>query len=748
MAILVSRATGNWLSSGTWKVGTTATAGNVTTLSAVQSISAVAQYSPNITGNDDVVEGVLLRIGSRIASPTAGNKLYVLLRNVTDATNVEVVTMLISDISINANGWYFIKFSTPRTLTTGKNWAIGLLADVATQMGCYRGPAGSTDWVRVLVTTTNQAPVAADRTFVVGEVKTSVSTSASAFVVTCDETATTDYGEVQVSEGGTLAPSTSVTTNLRLSGNIQYGCGGVLGIGTNGSRATGKIEFNCTSNQQYGVTCMAGGVSTKYGVPKTCQSLLNASAASGQANLTLADTTGWVSGDSISIPATNQTWNSNERRTVLSSSGTTVTCTSNLSNTHNIRNDGTYDTRSPVVNSTRSFVITAVGNFSTYYTVATGGNVYAEYIEFRKCIMSVTLSTGSFVKKFCSNWDNNGVVGTTLFSLVSFASGCTFQVEDSYFGDATGGNGTNNPTMCVHVAAASALGAYFRRCTIRGGIGAPSSTNGQYNGGGITCFSTYIELTDLWVDSCFAYGVWLYNSGGVGTNTTIISGARVHSIGGGGASNASGSGIGFCPNLTPGAGLYTTYEAYFPVIYNCKVWHCSGSSPYGIVTTPRTTTLTIWKTTIDSCECFGNAGANFAITAYQPAGATVMKNCISRVGIDFASPAGIALGGGSAMKFIGCQVLGDYSTASVTISNTNFVHDYAFLNCNIDHTTFAKKFQYGNMDNSSNIGVIYWTYGGANYVFQKFGTRTGTPQTSDRVLPARQSHLRARPILT
>jgi len=165
----------------------------------------------------------------------------------------------------------------------------------------------------------------------------------TARVVTMNSTAATDYGSALTSTivaalaiclGGTLIYGVTAATNytLRLSGHLIVYNGGVLNAGTTGAPmprdSTAALEMDCAADGDFGVLLKNGSVSTFQGLSRTVGknvtwSKLTANMAAAATSATIADDTGWLSGDEVAFSPTGQTYSEGDRVTLNAGAGST-----------------------------------------------------------------------------------------------------------------------------------------------------------------------------------------------------------------------------------------------------------------------------------------------------------------------------------------------------------------------------------------------------------------------------------------
>jgi hypothetical protein len=170
----------------------------------------------------------------------------------------------------------------------------------------------TTNIIRALVTTTNQAPAASDTLIVAGSY-TGAGTSVP-ITVTMNDTSGTVYGNINISGKGTLTYGTSSSTNYRLvtSGSIGVSKSGSFLIGSTGSSfpatSTATVEFSLASAAG-GFITVDGGVFAAYGdTGRIPNSKLAADVALGATATTISSSaSGWKNGDLIAVPSTTRT---------------------------------------------------------------------------------------------------------------------------------------------------------------------------------------------------------------------------------------------------------------------------------------------------------------------------------------------------------------------------------------------------------------------------------------------------------
>jgi hypothetical protein len=135
---------------------------------------------------------------------------------------------------------------------------------------------------------------------------------------------------LDVSCGGILRSSAAASTTYTFTsnGNIVVNEGGTLEFGSAASpipaSSTLTVSIPCASANQFGFY-RRGGAVTFYGASKVNKTFLAANASAGATSITTADTTNWLSGDSIVIATTTKVSTQTETKTLSgAASGTTV----------------------------------------------------------------------------------------------------------------------------------------------------------------------------------------------------------------------------------------------------------------------------------------------------------------------------------------------------------------------------------------------------------------------------------------
>lgn len=426
MATLISRATGNFTSSGTWEVVDSTS--YLDSSAASTAISTSTLDSSAFTPGAITVSGVALKIANRAASPTG--TFTVTLRNSTAGSDVTSVTVNVSDLPYYAStslgfGWVFFKFASSQTLLAATNYLIRVVcSNTGSQVTLYRN-ATSNNWSRMLATTTTAAPGASDQLIMIGE-RTGTG-SGNSFTVTLDNTATTTFGSltppesIVIGQGGTLACGTSAATayHFRFKGVFHITSGGTYQIGTTGTRipsdSTCTTYADATSNVDTGLVCDSGGIVTVEGNDKLTYTQLNTDEAASSTVIGLDSTTGWLTNDVLAFgPGNNSTTTEVETKTISTvDSATQVTLTAGLTNAKR----GTAPHRTYVINTTRNVIFTGASTtlrgYFSFREYCTATIRYATFTQWGATNtttgkMGIDLqphSTGSVTIEYC-HFDN------------------------------------------------------------------------------------------------------------------------------------------------------------------------------------------------------------------------------------------------------------------------------------------------------------------------------------------------------
>jgi hypothetical protein len=566
--------------------------------------------SVNIAGNNDIIEGIMVRIYARAASPN-GTLTVGLSTNGTTFAAGASVAVNISDMDANGNGWVFCKFTNPFTIATATNYKIAAqCSNTGSQVTLYRD-ATAANFTRMLVIngTSTAQPAASDGVFLIA------AAGAAAVTITFDANLGADQSaELNVCKGAILAHSTTATTRLRFANAILMNVwgGGEYDIGTSaariGSSYTAALSFTNTAGGNNGLvinaggTWKAGGCFNSTGATSPVFATLNGDIAGGATSLTTNEQINgnWVTGDEIVIAGTTRTNSQNELKTLTSVGSYTCGWTGGLANAHRGTVNNTWmDNRGEVAHLTRN--VSVYGVTSASY-VNVGANTTVDV----SCVKFTVLGINSATK--------TGVCFTQ--SAAAIGSGSSWTVDKCVFRDST---------------VTSSYGLEVNVTTATTGISCTLSNNVFYALTGTTTRSlsvsswtitSRINVTGNLMVGCLN-GIFLltnvFNADGnriancTGTAVTMVGGGQapnfelknsvIHSLG-------TGHGVIFNSNLLNASPVQAS-------VSNNKIW-CIATSYNAITYSTR-----VYGVTFDSNDIY-ECVTGFATTGYG--GNHVVKN--------------------------------------------------------------------------------------------------------------------------
>lgn len=454
MATLISCATGNFTTNTTWKVVDSTSILDSEANNTALTTSYVA--SANFTPGAIVIDGIAVKLASRAASPTG--TMSIKLYNSTDGADAAgtEVAVNVSDLPTcstteNEGGWFLVSFSAV-TLIAGKNYQVHAKTSSSSQVNLYRN-ATTGNWSRFLRTTTNAAPAATDVLHVMGE-HTGAGTSNS-FVVTMENTATTDFGAgtdsvpaLTINQLSTLNFAYSSGTNyyLKLSGDLIIYNGGTFTVGTVSNPiprdSTAVVEFDPVADGGNSLQVRGGGTCTVQGLSRSsgknvvsCK--LNTDEAAAQTTLGIDTDTGWLSGDQVAISSTTRTPAEAELRTLDGNAGvSSIAVTAGLTNAHS----GTSPTQAEVILLTRNVKFrSATSTIGPYCTFKNNSVVDIDWAEFRYfgqngipsrwVFVTATMTSGSVNIQYCSAYDTRAGVVTMAGTGVEISNNTFYNIN-------------------------------------------------------------------------------------------------------------------------------------------------------------------------------------------------------------------------------------------------------------------------------------------------------------------------------
>jgi hypothetical protein len=281
MSVLLSKATGNFLTAGTWAL--------VDATSYLNSEAVVNQLNTGNSGTSSTftpgaitVDAAAVKLAARLG--TLGTVTVALQTGGSDVatTTINVADLPAATTTANDGGWIVFKFAAPVTLLAATAYLIRITMSGGASSVSWYSSVGS-EWARMLRTTTTQAPAAGDNLVVAGE-HTGAGTG-NDFTVTMDQTAATDYGSnttstatpaLAICKRGTLKFKDTSAANpyLRLSGYAIVYNGGTFNIGVTGGSeiprdSTAILEFDCAADGDFGLVARNGSTVNLQGLSRT-----------------------------------------------------------------------------------------------------------------------------------------------------------------------------------------------------------------------------------------------------------------------------------------------------------------------------------------------------------------------------------------------------------------------------------------------------------------------------------------------
>lgn len=328
MAIKISRATGNFLTAGTW--GTVDATSYSNSESATTALTTSFVESSTFTPGAITVDGLAIKLSVRTGT-TGTMSVHLAIAGVEVTGTLVAINTADLPVATTADlngGWIFFKFTAPVLLLGATLYSVGCKTSSSSQVSLFS--TATTNWSRAISTTTTGAPAAGDDFIVCGEY-TGAGTS-NAFVVTMNETATTDYGAASTSlvtpscavcSKGTFKYGNTGAVNyyLRQSGNVIVYSGGEFDMGVSGAEiprdGSAFLNFDSASNVDFGLTIRNLGTWKTAGLSRTIAKLidrcfLNTDEAIASTSLGVDTDTGWLDNDFIAVASTTRTASQSE----------------------------------------------------------------------------------------------------------------------------------------------------------------------------------------------------------------------------------------------------------------------------------------------------------------------------------------------------------------------------------------------------------------------------------------------------
>lgn len=620
-------------------------------------LSTSYQTSSTFTPGIVVLDGVAIKIASRAAG-SPSNTITVALDQAGSDVAGTPTTMNVSDIDVasttqSEGGWYYFRFNvagTPTPVTLAAATAYGVKAKLsATTTAVNLYSTATTNWSRMLATTTTGAPATGDVLHIMGD-RIAAGTSNN-FTVTMDNTATTSFGTLNgavpifsVNKGGTLTWGTTASTNyyLKIKGIVAVHSSGIWNMGTSGTRmpasSTAILEHDSTANVDSGFDIRSGATVNCYGDnARLISTKLNTDEAAASTVWGVVATTGWSNADVVAIASTTRTANQFEKRTISTvDSATQITVSAGLTNAHS----GTSPTQAEVVNLTRNVTIRGVTSLLQGFIITKGTSVVnMDYIAMtqlgsnvggKRCFDAQT-TTGTLSVTNSSLFDctfsNNGgfmISGVT-------AGGITFSSNVVY--NITLNNFSVNPTTGTWTADSNIF-------------------IGSFDGGGIA-----VTIGDI-------------GSSGTFTNNTIASmiGSAMRFGEAGVQMQMTFSGNTFHSNAQAGINFITN-QFWGGTMTNTTIWR---SNQQGLLFSVLVSGLTF-----NTLTMFGNSTANISVISGVEISDITFNSATLSGDTTFSTTAGFEIqstnGGAQNCIFNSC----DFGT--VTGIKTAHTNDFSFL---------------------------------------------------------------------
>jgi hypothetical protein len=589
------------------------------------------------------------------------------------------------------NGWTFFKFPSSVTLTASTSYSVQMSGTTAGNITPYR-TATAGDWSRALRTTTTQAPASGDNLFVAGDFS-SVGSNNS-YTVTNDNTATTQWGDIEVAGKGTLAYGTAASTNyyLKVNNSPTIYAGGTFNMGTSGSpipsTSTAKLEIVCTSNVQFGFEIRSGATVNTQGNVITNRAFLAADAAAAATSLTTDVSTGWKNGDVIALAATTRTRAECESKALTAdASGTSLTITG-LTNAHS----GTAPIAGELANLTRNVSVfsTSTAN-QTYVNIGAFAIVDFEATEFYnmgsatalKRGIDVATTTGSFTINNCSIHDFN-VAGGIALNLNS---------------------ATNNNITVSNLVFYNSVGNGIVTTASSGAANTMTNALGIFTGAAVFSFGDLgTTISNITAVGGTTRGVLFGGATTAASNIDTISGVIAHSN--------TGPGIDFSNATVYGNNPFGT-------ISNIASWR---NTTYGIAF-GNTFGFIVDGAGSNNGALFGSTTANIGFTG--SCANIYVRNMVSNAGTTLTCPLGIAFTNDMKDAYIDNSTFGattTHATGDMSVTGANIFTKFFARNCTFNSPTILAN-QNANMVEGGEISSARHQQTAGNHrSFKKFGT--------------------------
>ena len=161
MATLVSTAGGNLTTAATWNIAdaTSLSNSNAGTTGTVVAGANSTAFTPGAI----TISGLGIKLSTRAASPTGTVTIELRQAGITVVgTSITLNPTLVDPVTVATHGgWYFFQFASPVTLLAATAYTLFVSSTTASALTLYTNGTAS-NWSRVLMTTSTQAPAAGD----------------------------------------------------------------------------------------------------------------------------------------------------------------------------------------------------------------------------------------------------------------------------------------------------------------------------------------------------------------------------------------------------------------------------------------------------------------------------------------------------------------------------------------------------------------------------------------------------------
>jgi hypothetical protein len=645
----IASVNGDWTAAGTWKGVLAASSGTQEQLTGTLAVAVTTTQAPSATfqvGSALACDGVVFQIASLSGSPD-GNLEVQLYDGVTVHRQVDIAA---SVLPVNG-GWILVSWAS-FTMATLTNYRLRLRRSASAGfINCF--VSSGTLWNKSFRGTATGIPATGERIFISGEFTGGVGITARTVTMNHFST-TTDHGALEIGKSGTLSFKTDASTILKASGALNIWDGGTLNVGTQGtpigSAFTADFLLDCSSlDGETGIVVQNGGTLRAWGHQRWSNNLvktkLTVQALVGATSLTIADNTGWLSGDVVVIAGTTRsaTADLSEGRALTANAGASSLAVAALTNYH----AGVAPIQAEVINLTRNCKLRASGTasvptanpptvqtFACYLNAKAGSIVDLGFVEFAgvgsfttgKRGIEIETTTGSFSMQRCSL---NGSRDHGIYILGAATNNITIT-------ECVGFNLALDQQPALIVSQTSGTAISITNCTlIRCGTVSTilaAGTNafvGLMDLGltftGNTLVGAYygLKLDEEGEASGVFSGNTIHNAGAAGiialnARNIVISSLKIYRCG----DSTSGSGLLYSPGITGAEGATLNHRYESPEIFGCR-WGINFGQKLGVFGL------------IFNLGKFHGSGQQDANDTAAPSTSGVFISGVGRVGVEF-----------------------------------------------------------------------------------------------------------------